>query len=393
MVKIKMYKANEGDAFLISFGKDKDINILVDMGLSDTYINHIKKDLISLNNKTKSIQLLIVTHIDKDHIEGAISFLKENGDNSNIIKVEEVWHNSFRHLQFNKQKVDKIQIEESKALTLIKHQNSNNLKEDGITDTSVSEGVTLASLIYENKYKWNHMFNNKAICFEEKINNTIKNVKFILLSPDHEKLKKLSKKWEDELDRIFYDFKLSDEVIFDDAFELYMQNLSDTEVELKDTSSFNDVYDIDKLAMNEESEYTATNGSSISFIIEYEEKKMLFLADSQSNIIYKNMVKLKNTGYQLIFDLVKISHHGSNKNTSNKLLSLFDSKRYLISTDGKKNSHPNLEVIAKILKQKSNHTKEIIFNYKHPKLEPFQSLSLKEKYNYEIKVQNEITID
>jgi beta-lactamase superfamily II metal-dependent hydrolase len=387
-----MYEANEGDSFLISFGQDRYINIIIDMGLSETYQEHIKKDLLELNKIDKSIQLLVVTHIDKDHIEGAISFLKENGNNSNIIKVEEVWHNSFKHLQFNKQKVDKIQKEESKALKLIKYQNSNNSKQDGISDTSVEEGVTLASLIYENKYKWNHMFNNKAICFEEKINNTIEGVNFILLSPDHKKLEKLSKKWEDKLDSIFYDFKLCDDLIFDDAFELYMQNLNDTQVELKDTSSSKDVFDLDKLAMKDEAEYTATNGSSISFIIEYEEKKMLFLADSQFNIICKNMDELKKTGYDLDFDLVKISHHGSKKNTSNKLLSLFDSKRYLISTDGEKNSHPNLEVIAKIVKKESKYTKEIIFNYEHIKLEPFQDSSLKEKYNYEIIVQNEITI-
>jgi beta-lactamase superfamily II metal-dependent hydrolase len=387
-----MYEASEGDAFLVSLGQDENINLLIDMGLSETYNNHIKKDLISLNQRTKSIQLLVVTHIDKDHIEGAISFLKENGSNSNIIKVEEVWHNSFKHLQFDKQKIDEITKDEIKSLEMIKYQNSNISKPDGISDTSVEEGVTLASLIYENKYKWNQMFNDKAICYEEKINNTIEDVNFILLSPDHKKLKKLSKKWEDKLDSIFYNFKLSDEKIFDDAYELFMQNLNESEVKTKDTASSNDLFDIEKLAMKEENEYTATNGSSISFIIEYKEKKMLFLADSQYNIISENLAKLKESGYQLNFDLVKISHHGSNKNTSKKLLSLFDSKKYLISTDGKKHSHPNLEVIAKIVKKKSTYTKEIIFNYEHPKLEPFKSLSLKDKYDYEIIIQNEITI-
>lgn len=387
-----MYKANEGDAFLVSFGKEKNINIIIDLGLSDTYNNHIKRDLLELKKEGKKVQLLVVTHIDKDHIEGAISFLKENGNNSSIIEVEEVWHNSYKHLQFDKQKIDKIPKVEAKSLDMIKYQNSNIKKQDGISDTNVEDGVTLASLIFENNYKWNQMFNNKAICLEEKINNTIEDVKFILLSPDHKKLKKLSNEWENKLDSIFYDFKLSDDAIFDDAFEMYMQNLIESEIIMKDTSSSEDSFDIDKLAMNDENEYTATNGSSISFIIEFQEKKMLFLADSQTNIICENMTKLKKTGYNLNFDLVKISHHGSKKNTSNKLLSLFDSKRYLISTDGKKHSHPNLEVIAKIVKKESTHTKEIIFNYEHSKLEPFKNSSLKEKYNYEIIVQNEIII-
>ncbi|XKW97216.1 hypothetical protein R8G64_01655 [Tenacibaculum maritimum] len=74
MINIKMYEASEGDAFLVSFGQDENINLLIDMGLSETYNNHIKRDLISLNERAKSIQLLVITHIDKDHIEGAISF-------------------------------------------------------------------------------------------------------------------------------------------------------------------------------------------------------------------------------------------------------------------------------------------------------------------------------
>lgn len=393
MINVKMYEANEGDAFLVSFGQDKGINILIDMGLFDTYVNHIKKDLLELNQKGKRIQLLVISHIDKDHIEGAISFLKENGNKSNIIEVEEIWHNSFRHLQFNKQKINKIQEEESAALNLIKHQNSNNLKPDGISETSVKEGVTLASLIYENKYRWNHMFNDNAVCIEENFKNLIDDIKIVLLSPDQNKLAKLSKEWEKKLDAIFYDFKLSDEEIFDDAFELYMQNLNNLEGNIKETSSFKDEFNLEKLASIEDKEYTATNGSSISFIIDYKGKKMLFLADSQTDIICKSMTKLKESGYDLNFELVKISHHGSNKNISNELLKLFDSKRYLISTDGKKHSHPNTEVVAKIILKKSNYAKEIIFNYAHAKLSPFQKLSLKKKYNYEIVIKNEIIIN
>ena len=48
--------------------------------------------------------MLIVTHIDNDHIGGIIELLKENGSDmdSKIIRIRNIWHNSYRHLQFEK---------------------------------------------------------------------------------------------------------------------------------------------------------------------------------------------------------------------------------------------------------------------------------------------------
>ena len=48
--------------------------------------------------------MLVVTHIDNDHIGGIIELLKENGSNENphIIEIRNIWHNSYRHLQFDK---------------------------------------------------------------------------------------------------------------------------------------------------------------------------------------------------------------------------------------------------------------------------------------------------
>lgn len=64
----------------------------------------MKNRLIQLKNEGGAIDLLIVTHIDNDHIGGVIELLKENGSNkdSKIIEIKNIWHNSYRHLQFEK---------------------------------------------------------------------------------------------------------------------------------------------------------------------------------------------------------------------------------------------------------------------------------------------------
>jgi len=59
---------------------------------------------------------------------------------------------------------------------------------------------------------------------------------------------------------------------------------------------------------------------------------------------------------------VKISHHGSQHNTSSETLSLLDSPCYVISTDGSKHGLPNKRTIARILKVTNG---KIVFNYSH----------------------------
>ena len=98
----------------------------------------------------------------------------------------------------------------------------------------------------------------------------------------------------------------------------------------------------------------------LRFILEADDRKMLFLGDAYDHCVVDN---LRSLGYsdtnQLKVDLVKVSHHGSQYNTSSELLALIDSPRYVISTDGS-NGLPNKRTIARII-EGTNGT--IFFNY------------------------------
>ncbi len=387
-----MFEAEEGDAFLISFGKDHDVNILIDMGLEKTYQNYIKPELIDLNSKGKKINVLVISHIDKDHIGGALRFIEENSVDHNIIKVEDVWHNTFRHMQFDKKKVGRITKEEFDALRELKMQNQSNSVENGLSDITVKDGVSLGSSLMKFNYNWNAAFNGGPVCSDNDIEYCIGDVKIMLLSPNPEKIVALSKLWQRELEGMIYGFNISDEDIFDDAFELFMQNEKALECTLLESSHDQFLFDIEDLSKVMSRDLSKTNGSSISFIVEYEKKKMLFLGDAHEDIIYDKLFELRNGDYDLNFDIVKISHHGSNKNISNRLLSLIESKRFLISTNGRKYNHPNIEAISKILMKTSKQQKEIIFNYDLPKMQFLNNEELKLKYNYEVKCCNEVEL-
>jgi beta-lactamase superfamily II metal-dependent hydrolase len=383
-----MYPACEGDAFLISFGENQETNIIIDMGLSDTYTSFIRNDLIELKKQGRKIDLLVITHVDQDHIQGAISFFEENGIEQNIIEVSEVWHNSFRHLQFEKEKTQ-ITNEEQLSLEQIKLQNQY-IKEDGESDANVEQGSTLAGLLYANKCNWNTSFTNKAVCIENNFSTSLPDLNIKLLSPNQGKLKRLSKFWLKYLETTSYNFNISEDKIFDDAYELYVQHNKDIEVITTDASNSKQTFNIEKLSEAKGKDSSKTNGSSISFIINYKGKKLLFLGDAHNDNILNELNALKDSGYELNFEVVKVPHHGSKNNISKEFLELIKSKRYLISTSGARHSHPDLEAIAKIAT--AGHRKQIITNYSHKKLNHFNDSKLEEKYNYKIQLCNHFTI-
>lgn len=388
-IHIKMFEAHNGDAFLLTF--DNGQNIVIDMGLEETYEANIKSELIKLNNEKKKIDLLVITHTDNDHIGGAIEFLKDN-ENNKIISIDEIWHNSYKHLQFNKSKVDQIQNSFTSILKSIVLENCSKNTHDSLQNISFKQGSSFASLIYKSNYNWNTSFDGKAVCTNTTLVQISKSdINIILLSPNEKKLTHLSTKWLNELKKRQYQFEISNEEIFDDAFEFYMKYEQGNSIKLDDISSTTK-YEFEKIAEYEEKDSSVTNGASISFILEYKNKKLLFLADSHEDIIYENLSLLGQNGYDLTFDLVKLPHHGSNKNISNRLIKLIKSEMFLISTNGAKHLHPDIEAISKIIINHPNLMKKLIFNYKLGHLNTLNDNVHKKTYNYEILQMNEVII-
>lgn len=395
---IEIFPAEDGDAFLVRLDNKK--NILIDMGYVDTYKNYIKDRLVEIKNDNQCIDLLIITHIDEDHIEGAIEFLKENGDANNpkIIEVKEIWYNSYRHLQFNKDKVHNISRFEKKQLEEIKLSNFGTVRKEMNESNSISvrQGSTLAGYLYGLGYinnKWNSLFNNEAINLDS--NNGIKldDIRIYILSPNTKKLNDLSKLWIDKLRKIDIDFSISEEEIFDDAYEMYMKKIKPIDdIDESNNISYNKK-DFKKI-INERlkqgnKDKSKSNGASIAFILEYKDKKLLFLGDAHEDIIVDNLKKYKKSGKSLDFDVVKVSHHGSIKNNFN-WIELVKAKKYIISTNGKKHGHPNKEVVARIL-QYDNKSKTFYFNYPLDICKEMDETMLKENNKYSLIIGNGIS--
>lgn len=112
---------------------------------------------------------------------------------------------------------------------------------------------------------------------------------------------------------------------------------------------------------------SVTNRSSISIIIKYKNRKLLFLADNIADGILEYL-----SPEDRAFSLVKLSHHGSVNNISNKFIEYIESDTYVVSTSSEKYDHPDIETLAKIACKGTEYVKRIYFNYKIDKVAEFE---------------------
>lgn len=360
-MRIEIFPSKTGDSFLISYGNHYEKHILIDGGYLDTYTNYIKQRLLALKTLSQSLELAIVSHIDQDHIIGILHLIKENGNSNspNVIEIKEVWHNSYKHIQNTKNKLERNTPEEAILDDIIRSGFLSNTEHE--KKISAYDGSMLASYLYEGNYNWNTLFNNNAI-HKNNLNEIKKDedLKIIVLSPSLEDLDNLKKSWEKQLKRRKMSFNFASGKKFDDAFEFFMLR-KESEILSGHPCSYKTDENWDNISFPPEDK-SITNMSSIAVILETKKSKALFLGDSNPSQILESLIFLREQkGYCLNFDIIKISHHGSIRSTSTELIELIDGKKWIFTGTGK-NNKPSEELVKYILEKKKHYFKEMIFS-------------------------------
>lgn len=357
-----MYPAENGDAFLISSDKT---NILIDAGYTRTFNSYIRQDLEEIASRGACLNLVIVTHIDADHIGGIIRFLLLNShsETNNIVPVEGIWHNSLRSLtSLNETELSPQDCEVINAINRRGHPKELNATSN-YDEISARQGSTLASLIHAGGYVWNDSDGSESVCINHVQHKRFQDGLVKVLTPSRERLDGLVKLWKRDLRRYGFVGSIGSNLAIDDAFELNFEYSSEGQARGKKLISagrrknLEDVYKPDN---------SATNGSSIATVIELDGLRVLMLADAWAEEVLKELLKMKSQGESMMFDAIKISHHGSNYNTSPELLSTVDSPMYFISSNGSKHNHPDIELLRAIVDREASFTRTLYFNYSTP---------------------------
>src|SRR5215471_2468161 len=103
MFTLEALQANDGDCFLLHYGSHEEPKIiLIDGGPKTIYKTILKKRLDELRgNGTLDLRMVMVSHIDLDHITGILDLFKSLNElraGDKPFRIRSLWHNSFEEM-------------------------------------------------------------------------------------------------------------------------------------------------------------------------------------------------------------------------------------------------------------------------------------------------------
>jgi beta-lactamase superfamily II metal-dependent hydrolase len=330
---IEMLPAGHGDALWIEYGHGTECcRWLVDCGTQQTAA-HLMKRVEQVPEKDRELELFVMSHIDSDHIGGALPFLRAVKQG---LRFQDLWFNGWRHI--------------SRQL-------------------GARQGEMFSTAIEDLDLPWNEWRERDAIVVDGDglpVCRLPGGMRLTLLSPGPEQLRRLAPGWTRELKR----------------YGLEPGSRVDYSRFLKGTPSTST--DVDQLADAPfNGDAAAANGSSIAFLAEFGGISVLFAADAYAPILAASIRRvLDERGLErLRLHAFKLPHHGSQNNLSSELLKLLDCGHYLFSSNGDHFYHPDRQAVARVIKYGGN-SPSLHFNYTSRSTEVWSRQELQEKYGF-----------
>lgn len=326
MFTVEAMPARQGDALLVEWGtRTRPHRMLIDAGTSGAFDDGIRERLLALPTDAegrRKIDLLVITHIDNDHIEGVIRVLL---DPEIALTPADVWFNGWKHL-------------DPKRL-------------------GGKEGEWLGALLVRegHEHPWNASFDEKAVVVDKDgllPRVTIAGLELTIVSPGRPQLEALRKKWGKAV---------RDAGGTPGDFDAAIAALKEKG------------WLVDPTLGASGPDKSESNGSSIAFVATYKGKRVLFTGDAFATVLETNLRRYaREEGFDddvVPLELFKVSHHGSRGNIGVDLLARMRCSRFLISTDGTTHHHPDRPAIDLIIQNVPG--AEIIFNYDSDQTRPF----------------------
>lgn len=369
MFRIEMLPAAHGDCLWIEYGSGHEVNrILIDGGPAHTY-PQLRERILHLPADERRFDLLVITHIDADHIEGIIRLMMD-AESLNC-RFDRIWFNGCDQL-------NAVPDPAGEAL-------------GGV------QGEILGMLIadYESRtgtQVWNRDFNHTFVAIDPDTDDLPVvmlpgDCRLTLLSPNHERLLALKDNWEKELKAA--GMRSGDSLKLRTLLEnsRSLRPMGDVLGAEDDESIFESNPPPDDMLADTlgggtgepgaeapfGGDTSRANGSSIALLLEYPatkpEVRFVLAGDAWPAVMQASIERLlkKTKATSLTITGFKLAHHGSVANLSQPLLAKLRCKHYLISTSGAIFGHPHARAVELLLDAHQGTGKaRLHFNYLVP---------------------------
>ena len=374
----KTFNVGNGDCMtlLLQNGNDE-LHIMVDCGNFTKEVN----DYIA-QTFGKRIDYLIVTHIDNDHICGLVSMLSKIKD----LTIHHILYNCYQrtseHLKDWDDKMNENVMQLYGDLPVVVDML------EGKINAETSK--TLAELILEN-YNWKKAWRREYVTSESAPLDFGNNMgKLIFLSPNQDALDKLDNEYRKLFWQKLYKKKDADYDKEESIYEALMRIVEDGNDEEKEktvSAALLDEKTMKAYAAESVSPLTDTNEASIAFVWESKGHRILFTGDASPKIVSENLEKVyADLPKPIVFDAIKVSHHGSAHSTIKEQFKVADSELYFVTGGAK--ARPSFQALSRIVTAPMSGTinhREIRYNRQNEILQTLdEAEELKEKFNYSI---------
>ena len=358
VLELEVLAADEGDCLLLTcHTATGPRHVLIDGGTARTKPLLLER-LQGLTNQR--LELLVVSHIDADHIAGVVRLLR---DPAFTLDVDDAWFNGHHHLP---------------GSSGLKGPADGERLSDLLTGTSGGRSLP-----------WNAAFSGAAVARDDGDPDTGETtaelpvvewpwgLRITVLSPTPRRLSALLPAW----DR--YLLQLRKE-----------QPSEQTESPLHKAGPES----LEMLAAEPTTNDTAApNGSSIALLAEFAGRSLLLCADAFPTVLYPALLRLARsraglpadaapgTVPRLHVDVFKLPHHGSRANVALALFDIVCADHYVVSTSGNRFGHPDAEAMARVItrgRPSPERPLTLWFNYASGTTQRWRDPDLARKYDY-----------
>lgn len=355
-------RARKGDCLLLHFGSKADAGLMIiDGGPKKVYKPHLKPRIEQIRkargvgeNESLSVDLLMVSHVDDDHIQGILELTKEEvgamqAMQPRLVKVLSFWHNSFddlighepteltasfkSHFGAAAMAGGELPENERSAIEEATAEDDMEAVESSLKVlASIEQGFRLRLDAEALEYPLNPEFQGQLVMARagSKPVPIAKDLTFTVVGPMQPELAALSQKHQDWLEDLKAKGKSPPE-----ALAAY----------------------VDK---------SVPNLSSIVVMVEAGGKRMLLTGDARGDKVLAGLqlVGLLDPGNasKLSVDLLKVPHHGSANNLDSDFFERVIAKHYVFSGNGE-HGNPEREALEMLLAARGNADYEIHLTY------------------------------
>jgi beta-lactamase superfamily II metal-dependent hydrolase len=335
-ITLEALPASYGDALLVTCRTGRKAwRMLIDTGPDEVY-PQLRQRLLALpmgRNGRRWLDLLVISHIDHDHIGGARQLL---ADEALKLDFGDVWFNAPRPAA-----------------------------------RGVAEGQDMADVLGSGRpgLPWNRAMGGQHLVTPATGGGVQLGAggapTLTLLSPDPARLKALWKVWDRTLAQL-------QPPALPKGGRLQPKALP---------------ADLASVAGRSMPDRAVANASSIAFLLEHGGASVLLCADAVPGVLLPALKGLAaRRGVQrLAVDAIKLAHHGSSGNVTGELLDLVDARQVIVSTDGKIFGHPDDEALARVVQAWQGRGLTLCFNHDNARNRRWDEAGLKGRYGYEVR--------